>query len=346
MTATQRATRDHGPLSGLDALRGLAIIAVLLAHFWPVEFPAPPAVTVLIAQFGVILFFFLSGFLMDLTYSAEPRVVPYVIRRSFRILPMYWLSILLVVMTEPGWTLRDVLTNALFVTGPLHVTRMLGVYWTLYIEVLFYAAVPVLFVLGWRAIMLSPYIVLAAFGTLWLLGMRGAVAPHYLVYCCLGLQFGAWRRKLIDGRSLLISVAVVVIVVTALPWIAPFPDIVSPFLSAAPLLCAGLLYLALRVPFRMRLLGVFGEISYSLYLLHFIVFAVATPWLLPFGYANWLVSVIVIGLCVAASIVTLSIVERPMIALGKRIIALWRAMVFREAAVNAETVTPPSVESG
>ncbi|MDE2284568.1 MAG: acyltransferase [Hyphomicrobiales bacterium] len=337
MTTTQGATRDHGLLSGLDALRGLAIIAVLLAHFWPHEFPAPPAVTVLVAQFGVILFFFLSGFLMDLTYSADPRLVPFVIRRSFRILPMYWLSILLVIMTESGWTLRDVLANALFVTGPLHVARMLGVYWTLYIEVLFYAAVPVLFVLGRRAIMLSSYLMLATFGALWLLGMRGAVAPHYLVYCCLGLQFGAWRRKRIDDRALLMSVAVVVIVVTVLPWIAPHPDIVSPFLGAAPLLCAGLLYLALRVPFRIRLLGFFGEISYSLYLLHYIVRAAVTPRLLPFGYANWLVSVIVIGLCIAASVVTLSIVERPMIALGKRIIGWWRSRASRQAGVNAET---------
>jgi len=338
MIATHGATHDHGPLSGLDALRGLAIIAVVLAHFWPqVEFPAPPAITVLIGQFGVILFFFLSGFLMDLTYSAEPRLVPYVIRRSFRILPMYWLSILLVLITAPGWTLRDVLANALFVTGPLHITRMLGVYWTLYIEVLFYAAVPVLFVLGWRAILLSPYLVLATFGTLWLLGMRGAVAPHYLVYCCLGLQFGAWRRKRIGGRALLVSVAAVVVAVTALPWIAPFPDIVSPFLGAAPLLCAGLLYLALHLPFRMRLLGFFGEISYSLYLLHSIVFAVVTPRLLSFGYPNWLVSVLVIGLCICASVVTLSTIERPMIALGKRIIAWWRSRAFRDAGVNAGT---------
>jgi len=337
MTTTQGAKRDHGPLSGLDALRGLAIIAVLLAHFWPHEFHAPPAVTVLVAQFGVILFFFLSGFLMDLTYSADPRLVPFVIRRSLRILPMYWLSILLVVMTAPGWTLRDDLANALFVTGPLHVTRMLGVYWTLYIEVLFYAAVPVLFVLGRRAIMLSPYLVLGTFGALWLFGMRGAVAPHYLVYCCLGLQFGAWRRKRIGDRALFMSVAVVVIVVTALPWIAPFPDIVSPFLGAAPLLCAGLLYLALRVPFRLRLLGFFGEISYSLYLLHFIVFAAVTPRLLSPGYANWLLPLIVIGLSIVASVVTLWTIERPMIALGKRIIAWWRSRAFREVGVNAGT---------
>jgi hypothetical protein len=34
-------------------------------------------------------------------------------------------------------TLRDIIAIAIFATGPMHVARMSGVYWTLYIEMLF-----------------------------------------------------------------------------------------------------------------------------------------------------------------------------------------------------------------
>jgi peptidoglycan/LPS O-acetylase OafA/YrhL len=319
------ARRDHGNLSGLDALRGIAIIAVLASHFWPqTHFPIPPAATVAVAQFGVILFFFLSGFLMDLTYSAEPRLFPYAVRRSFRILPMYWLSLVLVVATVGGWSLRDVLSNAFFLTAPMHVDRMYGVYWTLYIEVLFYAAVPLLFLVGWRAILASPYIVTVVFGTLWLAGYRAAVAPHYLVYCCLGLCFGAWYRKVLSGRQLSAAVAAVVVAVGMLPLVAPFPEIVSPLQGAAPLICAVLLYVALRFPFRLPLLAFFGAISYSLYLLHGIVFAEVVPRMLARGYVDWIAWIVAIGLGIVISFGSFTFVETSMIGVGKRIIARWR----------------------
>ena len=103
-----RPISQDSKLASLDVLRGIAIISVLIAHFWPVYLPAPGALTILFGQFGVTLFFFLSGFLMDRTYADEPRLLPFVIRRTMRILPMYWISILLIFATEPGWTLRDI----------------------------------------------------------------------------------------------------------------------------------------------------------------------------------------------------------------------------------------------
>ncbi|HUZ32779.1 MAG TPA: acyltransferase [Xanthobacteraceae bacterium] len=321
-----RLTSSRGNLASLDVLRGIAIISVLIAHFWPGgELPAPRSVIVLIAQFGVILFFFLSGFLMDLIYSSEQKLVPFIIRRSFRILPMYWLSILIIFATDRRWTLRDVVSNAFFATGPMHVTRMSGVYWTLYIEVLFYLTVPLVFFLGRRAIVFSPYVVLGLFGTLWLLGVRQSIAPHYLVYCYLGLQFGAWRRKIIGGRLLLTSVMAVVVVTTVLPLVSPFPEIVSPFLGAAPLVCAILLFVALRFPFRARPIEFMGDISYSLYLLHPIVYSQVGTIFLSYQHGGWIAAVASIGFSVALSAVTLVFIERPTITVGKGLIKRWQA---------------------
>jgi len=329
------ARHDHGSLSGLDALRGIAIIAVLTAHFWPQKtIHVPPAVAIAVAQFGVILFFFLSGFLMYLTYSAEPRLFPYAVRRSFRILPMYWLSVLLIAVTAGGWSRRDVLSNAFFLTGPMHVTRMSGIYWTLYIEVLFYATVPLLLFIGRRAVLASPYITTALFGTLWLAGYRVAVAPHYLIYCCLGLCFGAWYRKILSGRELSAAVATVVVFVGILPLVVPFPDIVSPLQGTAPLVCAVLLYAALRFPFRLPLLAFFGWISYSLYLLHAIVYVEVTPRLFAQGYPDWIVSIVATGLSIVISLGTFTFFETPTIDLGKRIIARFRKVAPNSGRYN------------
>jgi peptidoglycan/LPS O-acetylase OafA/YrhL len=67
-----RQTANHDNLASLDVLRGIAILSVLFSHFWPGDLPL--SLRVLCGQFGVILFFFLSGFLMDRTYSNESQL--------------------------------------------------------------------------------------------------------------------------------------------------------------------------------------------------------------------------------------------------------------------------------
>ena len=62
-------TSRGGNLASLDVLRGVAIISVLIGHAWPTALSAPKSLTLFFGQFGVILFFFLSGFLMDRTYA-------------------------------------------------------------------------------------------------------------------------------------------------------------------------------------------------------------------------------------------------------------------------------------
>jgi peptidoglycan/LPS O-acetylase OafA/YrhL len=60
-------------LRALNVLRGIAIISVVIGHAWPAALPAPKSLTLFFGQFGVILIFFLSGFLMDRTYAEHPQ---------------------------------------------------------------------------------------------------------------------------------------------------------------------------------------------------------------------------------------------------------------------------------
>jgi peptidoglycan/LPS O-acetylase OafA/YrhL len=305
-------------LASLDVLRGIAIISVLIAHFWPVYLPAPGALTILFGQFGVTLFFFLSGFLMDRTYADEPRLLPFVIRRTMRILPMYWISILLIFATEPGWTLRDIAikcdlrdrANA----GGQNVRCIL--------DAVHRSAV--LCDLLRRSILMSSYLTIGLSGALWAVGIRSAVASHYLAYCYLGLQFGAWRRKMITGGAVLCSLTIVTVAASVLPIVSPFSDIVSPFFGLAPPICAILLYHALCFSFRARPVEFFGHISYSLYLLHSIVFSWFGIVFMRASYASWIAAGIIIGLSIALSTITLFMVERPGIAVAKQIVRRFR----------------------
>ena len=232
-----------------------------------------------------------------------------------------------------------------FATGPMHVARMSGVYWTLYIEMLFYATIPLVFLAGRRAIQFSPYVAIGLFGTLWAFGVRSGVAPHYLAYCYLGLQFGAWQRQVTSGVLLLISLATVTAAASVLPFISPFPDIVSPFFGLAPLVCAILFYAAIRVPFRARAIEFFGHISYSLYLLHAIVISEVGAFLISNGYSSWTAAVTCVGVACVLSAITLVVIERPAIAAGRRLVKLFSRGKVGAPASGKVVELPPATKN-
>src|SRR5882757_6659719 len=107
---------DHR-LASLDAARGIAIVLVILAHFMPAEIPIAAPLTVFSVNAGVMLFFFLSGFLMDRTLTHDSNPISYACRRAFRILPMYWISLILVVAMGANFTVPQLFANATF-TAP------------------------------------------------------------------------------------------------------------------------------------------------------------------------------------------------------------------------------------
>jgi hypothetical protein len=99
----------------LDLLRAVAAIGVVFTHVYllngvPVLGNRHP--TSLLADqgaTGVWLFFVLSGFVISRPFVAGlvqgelPRIGKYARRRVFRILPLYWLSLLVVAVTTNSW---------------------------------------------------------------------------------------------------------------------------------------------------------------------------------------------------------------------------------------------------
>ncbi|VDO61330.1 unnamed protein product [Heligmosomoides polygyrus] len=80
------------PRTDLQLIRGIAIIGVVLFHFFPDHFSN--------GYIGVDQFFVLSGFLMSMMTERQKRFGPYEMagfyyRRARRILPLYYLVVLI-----------------------------------------------------------------------------------------------------------------------------------------------------------------------------------------------------------------------------------------------------------
>ena len=90
-----------GKLVSIQHLRGLAVFSVVVFHALQWEWiPFEPG------QFGVELFFIISGFVMWFTTAGrETAPLAFMARRAARVVPLYWLAsltALTVVLIRPG----------------------------------------------------------------------------------------------------------------------------------------------------------------------------------------------------------------------------------------------------
>lgn len=142
-------------LQALDLLRFLAAMAVVFYHYTarPEQnsFPALAQITQF-GYLGVPLFFMISGFVI--AASAERRSpAQFVISRAARLYPAYWICIIFTAAClwwlAPGKiSLSQVLINFTMLNDYLGVANVDGVYWTLQVELKFYACVLILLCLG------------------------------------------------------------------------------------------------------------------------------------------------------------------------------------------------------
>ncbi len=142
-----------------DVLRLLAGIIVLLSHsFRHFGIAKPPFLLYLTdGSTGVIILFALSGYL---TYASYDRIVKnggsvwlFLYRRLTRILPLYLLSVSVLVIADmfngTAWNLEYIIRRIAYiitfawVSVPVGVSN--GVLWSLHVEVVFYFLIPVFY---------------------------------------------------------------------------------------------------------------------------------------------------------------------------------------------------------
>lgn len=151
-----------GLLPWIDALRGLAILMVLANHVALVVpgLSAPVQALARFGQMGVQLFFVASAYTLCLSWqqrrAEEPQpVLRFLLRRLFRIAPLYWFGITLFALLHAlqtgghpadPYTAANLLANAAFVHGfvPGAQNGIVPGGWSIGTEMAFYAAFPLL----------------------------------------------------------------------------------------------------------------------------------------------------------------------------------------------------------
>lgn len=144
-------------LAYLDALRGIAALLVVFTHSLPLMYPGHIWLFDVLfdpGKLGVLWFFMISGVVIP--YSLRPGpdgARHFVVSRFMRLYPAYWLSLLawlamlsLTGSALPSWP--QIVANLSMVQAALGFEDVIGLYWTLFIELVFYALCLLLFLSG------------------------------------------------------------------------------------------------------------------------------------------------------------------------------------------------------
>ena len=129
----------------LDGWRAISILAVLACHLLPLG-PKGMHFNAATGLFGMSLFFTLSGFLVTRFFLFKDDIVDFLIRRSFRILPLAWLYMVVTLWLYSAdisvW-LAHMFFYANYPPKPLvpHITEHL---WSLCVEMHFYIGIAIL----------------------------------------------------------------------------------------------------------------------------------------------------------------------------------------------------------
>jgi peptidoglycan/LPS O-acetylase OafA/YrhL len=271
LAAAPKPARDSSHLDALDALRGLAIVLVVIGHYLPGRVVGGTFGEILRpwAVGGVILFFLLSGFLIERNLAQGVSSGGYALRRIFRILPAYWVSLLVLIslhrllLKETNFaTVRDTLFNALLLQDIGNAPLFNAAFWTLLIEAKFYILAPFLVRGGKRLVQCTPYLAIVANGVI--VARRGEASNllTYLMFCFVGMNFGLWFRREMGNTAL------AALVICAAISVGIYSPYFKTGLAVFGLIDAGLLGLALKRGRRLPALGFVGAISYSWYLYH------------------------------------------------------------------------------
>lgn len=276
-------------LDWIEAYRGGAAAAVVLYHTAR-HFDRNYGIPVLERTFqfghaGVDLFFVISGFIILFVHSDDVgrpgRLGPYLLRRLTRLLPGYWVAVVLTVaMAQLGGhpTRTSDIVRAILPV-PLATVPVLDVAWTLQYELTFYAAFAVLILnraagLALMAIWMLAVAFTAACG--WHPELPSPYWGTFNIEFFAGMAAACWlRRHSLPHHGMVLLVGILLFIAAALAedlgWMDGYASSarLAYGVPSVMLLLGGVEASRLGTLQAPRCLQALGAASYALYLFHF-----------------------------------------------------------------------------
>jgi peptidoglycan/LPS O-acetylase OafA/YrhL len=386
-----RQAPDRSYIAALTGLRGVAAFFVFLYHYEALH----PGIRLdllipwigAVFQFplglgfvGVDLFFVLSGFLLTLPFARaaqglgpKPSLGRYFKRRFLRVFPAYYAQLFIILLAGSWFLTWRAQTPGSFAAhllmffniGPAPVTPIVGVWWTLPVEMGFYLLLPLLAPLmrpgrwawallaglavtvlyrAWAAAHFGPESTTAAF-------LAASQLPGSLAEFMLGSTAAIWVQSASRKRwprPAPWALELMVVVGLVLPgfwlwqvvlgaggayWLGHWSMPVSPLVIG---LCLAVAVLGVNWGSRIghflfanRVVYFLGLISYSLYLWHFVVMQQVQA-VVGESYAalsHWVTFPLSVLAVLAVAAISYYLIERP----------FYRLKSYREAAASEKT---------
>lgn len=337
----------------LDGLRGYAALLVLIARFPPITNSSlgfafrDLTETLQLGYVGVDIFFALSGFLITriLIFEKTNKIISFkrfYLKRSLRIFPIYYLTIILVGLVISWDKLGYVagyISNYYFSFHPQ--SHPLKHTWSLCVEEHFYLIWP--FILYSLPLKLSRHVVLFAIPLIAIIGgiitfqlvgdgLAYNLLTHGTLYRILTLSLGS-AVAFYEVRFSSIKPWVIGILVGTLPILALSGKLISnPVFTMVCISTMSLIILIVSLRLNNfwkdfqtvkhlltnSIIKFFGKISYGLYLYHY-------PILYFFGFkttvkfATPVMAIVSLSLCLGVPILSFYLIESPLLRLKTRL---------------------------
>jgi peptidoglycan/LPS O-acetylase OafA/YrhL len=262
----------------LDLLRFAAAIAVVLFHYgMNFHFWLAGESVMQYGFLGVELFFMISGFVI-LQTAVNKDAYEFLVSRVSRLYPTFWCCLLIGIAMSGGIRLRDLFANATMAPRLFHTEPYDVVYWTLFVEMKFYALILLLIVfkqIGRIELYLRVWVlgcvVEAMTGWDWLTTLTlGEYGPYFIAGCSLYLIYTG-GPNLARLLVLLASLGVAVSEVSALSVDYMRTNPPTMILGSIILAIFGIFLLVatsrIKVP-PSKLWMQLGLLTYPLYLIH------------------------------------------------------------------------------
>ncbi len=347
-----------GRIVQIDVLRGLAATLVVVAH--SSEYFSSRALSlghstefdqlvrsVDFGRIGVVLFFLVSGYVVANTLHNKNQFFRnFVLRRLFRLFPLYWFSMLLAFFfwTNPPPNCLNIMANLTMFPSIWDAHAMLGLYWTLEVELLFYLLALALARMNYlfkpAALICCIFVLLVGFSLIMFKlipspsTLEWRSFPYNLSFMLMGVFFYVSKNQEKIGELIPIYWFWLVVLMLLSP---AFYSLIRYFSSGD----GNNLRLGLAYPIGMILFFAFtnlrvhwislfarlGIISYSMYLMHLFILVFVAHYIdasmIPLNWQT-LPFLVVISMCltVAFSSLTYKFIERPWIIFSKKFISI------------------------